>query len=340
MVNPKNIDFPEKAPFFIEILGDLPYYLPIPDNMYIKPSLIGAEPFFVAVHMFRPLQHPDQIQGENIDDRLGTYARSRARVLFPKKESPNDLRQADYEAKAYSIVNRLVESVRYVTFDSTMRRILSFDKTIFRIWKLNDDGTVEPVNPWVQRQSFGPFGVMPMAQLTEDAFQRLVLVFNGISRTNPAWHLVLDAQYHNQTGDIARAILDLGTALEINIPTLIEQFPPSHSMLQTIDIEVAGIYQLYGEVLEKATGHSLHEEPRLFAKLEYIRAVRNSVTHDWNPTFKITKLLKQKSKYLHIHEPMDGHVVDTKEEVDQLINDTIAIIRYTSTLLNAEGDAL
>lgn len=32
-------------PFVVEIIGDLPYYVPIPEGVVLTPSLIGAEPF-------------------------------------------------------------------------------------------------------------------------------------------------------------------------------------------------------------------------------------------------------------------------------------------------------
>lgn len=329
------LEFPEKPPYFIEVLGDISYYLPLPENVILKPSLIGAEAFFVEFHVVTPKRHPEESQGENIDDRLGTYIRSRARVLFPKEELPLDLHRTDYEAKALSIVNRVIETVRYVAFDHAIRRILSFDRTILRIWKLNDDGTAEPAGLWTEAQSFGPFGISSRAQLTADSLQTLCWVFNGLSPTNPAWHLVLDAKYHNHTGDIPRAILDLGTALEINIPRLTQLFSLSHSHPLQLDAEGAGIYELYDRVLKEATGHSLHEEPQLFAKLEYIRAVRNSIAHDWNPTFRVTPQMQRASKYLHIHRPMDGHVVDSREEVARLIDDAQAIIKHTIGLFEA-----
>ena len=83
-----------------------------------------------------------------------------------------------------------------------------------------------------------------------------------------------------------------------------------------------------------ATGHSLQEEPYLFAKLEYIRTLRNSITHDWKPIFKINNDMENKSRYLHIHKPMDGHLVSSREEVSQLINEAIEIIHHTEDLFN------
>jgi hypothetical protein len=330
------LEFPAKFPYYIEVLADLPYYVPLPENVILSPSEIGVEPFFVELKVVIPKRHPDESHVENMDDRLGTYLRSRARVLFPKTEPPDDPNWEDIEKKAKSIVNRLIESVRYLVFDHTIRRIVTFDKTIIRSWKLNDDGTVEPAGLWEEGQRFGPFGITPRAQLAEDKVQTLLWLFNGLAPTNPAWHLVLDAKLHNQTGDISRAILDLATALEINIPRLIELFSFVQPRLQRLDLEGVKIWALYDDILMEATGHSLHEEPHLFAALEYIRAIRNSIAHDWKPVFKISPQMEKISKYLDVHKPRDGHRIETQEEVETLVKDTVAIITHTINLFENE----
>lgn len=330
------VEFPEVFPYYIEVLADLPYYVPLPEDIILKPSRIDAEPFFVELEAFVPKRHPEESQGENIDDRLGTYLRSRARVLFPKSEHPGEPNWEEVEKKAKEIVNRLIESVRYLAFDHTIRRILTFDRTAIRTWKLNDDGTLEPAGPWVEGRRFGPFGITPRAQLSPDGVQNLWWHFNGLAPTNPAWHLILDAKLHNQTGDIPRAILDLGTALEINIPRLVELFSPGNHELQGLDVEGVNIYKLYDDILQRTTGHSLHEEPELFASLEYIRAIRNSITHDWKPVFKISPSMENFSGYLEIHRPKDGRTIETQDEVSDLVEDAAAIISHTIDLFEAK----
>lgn len=329
------LEVPVKAPFIVEVVADLPYYLPLPDGVTLKPSLIGAEQFFVSLTKIHPKRHPEESQGTNVDDRRGTFVRSQARVVFPRQDPPPDDAREDYEAKAKSITNRLIESIRYVGFDHTIRPVEAFEKTVYRAWQLAHDGTAHPFGTWAEGSSFGPFGLTPTRELSGEALQTLWFVFNGLSPTNPAWHLVLDARYHNEIGDIPRAILDLGTALEISVPRMVELFAYSRPTLSAIDLDGPGIFGLYDQVLREATGHSLHEEPELFAKLEYIRALRNSVAHDWTPVFKITPTMEKTSRYLKVHRPREGHRVQTKEGVSELIEDASTIIKHTISLFES-----
>ena len=80
-------NFPQGAPFYVEVLGDLPYYLPIPENAWLNSTLNIAEPFSVEFHVLIPTRHSKESQGEKIDDRLGTYIRSTARIIFPMNKS-------------------------------------------------------------------------------------------------------------------------------------------------------------------------------------------------------------------------------------------------------------
>ncbi len=330
--NMPQLEFPEKHPYYIEILGDFPYYVPLPEGVILKPSRIGAEPFFVQLEHFVPKRHPEESRGENVDDRMGTYIRSRARLLFPLAKYPDEPDWESYEQKSLVIVNRLIESVRYLAFDHTVRRVIAFDRTVFRSWKLNENGTSEPAGVWQEKHSYGPFGVRLLGRLSEDKLQELWWHFNSLAPTNPAWHLVLDAKFHNQTGDVSRAILDLATALEINVPNLIDHFGKTNPELRELDIDTSSIYSLYDDVLKEATGHSLHEEPSLFSSLEYIRAVRNSIAHDWEPVFKISLSMEKTSKYLEIHRPKDEHEIKGHNEVDELVEQSIEIIKHTTGL--------
>ncbi len=326
------LEFPAKFPYYVEVLADLPYYVQLPENVMLKPSRIGAESFYVELEPFVPKRHPDESQGENVDDRMGTYVRSRARVLFPLTEDPGEPDWPSYEEKSLSIVNRLIESVRYLAFDHTTRRVMAFDRTVFRTWKLYDDGTAEPIGVWQEKHSYGPFGIRPLGWLSDAKLQDLWWHFNGLAPTNPAWHLVLDAKFHNETGDIPRAILDLATALEINVPSLIEHYSSGRPEFRQLDIDSAGIYSLYDEILQEATGHSLHGEPDMFANLEYIRAMRNSIAHDWKAVFKISSQMQNASQYMHVHAPRDGHELDSHDEVQELVEQTIEIIKHTIQL--------
>ena len=323
------------APFMVEVMGDLPFYVPLPDKVMLRPSVIGAEPFSIEFEKFFPKRHPEEGQGANVDDRRGTFVRSRARVLFPLDVPPEDHVRAEYEEKAKSITNRAIESIRYVAFDHTIRRVEAFDRATFRVWQLHGDASPEPFGEWAQGETFGPFGLNPIGHLSNSALQALWFVFNGLTPTNPAWHLVLDAKYNNATGDISRAILDLGTALEINIPRLIDHYSSFNSDLMQMDLEGTGIFSLYHEVLMKATGHSLHESPEMYVALEYIRGVRNSITHEWKPVFRITPQMESASKYIDIHRDKDGHQVETKEEVEELIDDATSIITQTIHLFQS-----
>jgi len=36
MADAPRLEFPEKSPYYVEVLGDLPYYLPIPEDIILK----------------------------------------------------------------------------------------------------------------------------------------------------------------------------------------------------------------------------------------------------------------------------------------------------------------
>jgi hypothetical protein len=324
----------------VEVIGDLPYYVPFPENVLITPSLIGVEPFKIEIKQFKPLRHPNDSHGDGVDDRKGTFLRSMVRVIFPVNSIPSDELKDFYERKAIDLTNRVLIAIRYVAFDPTIIHIREFEHCTIRLWSVASDGTLNPASMWSDRTSYGPFGLTLQATLSGDALETVWYVFNGLSPMNNSWLLILDAKYHNALGDISRAILDIATALEINIENLISVYSNSISDLAKIEIDDVGIYQLYDSILSQATDHSLHEKPDLFYKLEYIRELRNSIAHNWRPLFKVSYGLKRRSKFLDRHMEMDGHSVSDKEEVDSLIKDAIDIIDLTISWFKQKQDRM
>jgi len=321
-------DEERSLPYVVEVTAELPYYVPIPEGTALAPSLIGAEPFQLEFQHFKPLRHPEDSHGEGVDDRRGTYLRSKARVVFPVPWLPPDEKRQDYERKALAIVNRALLSVRYVAFDPTIIHVNEFENCIVRLWERKPGGQVIPAGTWAQKVSYGPFGITPQATLTSEALSRVWWIFNELAPTNPACLLVLDAKYHSAVGDVSRAILDLATALEINIESLVNLYSSVSSSLLQLDLDVS-VYKLYDAVLSQATGHSLHEKPDLYAELEYIRELRNSIAHRWKPQFQVTAKMKDRSRYLAQHTPRDGHVISSSEELDPLIDHTQEIIKFS-----------
>ena len=320
----------------IEVIGDLPYYVPIPENRVLAPSLIGAEPFHLEFQHFQPLRHPDDSQGREVDDRLGTFIRSKARVVFPVPELPAGDCHEDYVNKALNITNRALRVVKYLAFDHTIRHVSQFDSWLVRSWAIGTEGTVELLGEWSQQMSYGPFGIRLKAVLSPQGQDNLWWYFNDLASINPAWYLILDSKYHNAIGDISRAILDMATALEINIESLMDAYSHVHSDLNEIALDNVNIYRMYDRILEEAVDHSLHEQPDLFVALEYIRQVRNSIAHKWKPEFRIDPRFASKTKYLDQHKRRDGHLVTTKEEVSRMIDDATQIIDYTLELFKSK----
>lgn len=211
-----------------------------------------------------------------------------------------------------------------------MTHVSEFENCLNHIWELKPDGNVIPEGEWKQKISYGPYGINLQPTLTPEALNCLWWVFNGIAYTNSARLLVLDAKHHNAMGDISRAILDLATALEVNIESLMNIYSSVSQQLLQIDFDGISVYKLYDAILSKATDHSLHEKPDLYAELEYIRELRNSIAHRWKPYFKISNKMKNNSRYLSVHQPKDGHIISTSQEVDQLITHTENIIKFST----------
>ncbi|MFZ3078277.1 MAG: hypothetical protein WA109_01205 [Bellilinea sp.] len=314
----------DNKPYKVHLEGDLPYYLPFPEEVILTPSLIGAEPFQLRVQHFTPPTPENGMHGFNVDDRLGTFIRSRIILEYRSKEWPLEL-NTDVLRKALSITNRLIDAIKYMMSDFSMRPIFQFDH--FTIAYIRE-GSKEI--PSTEGNLFGPFGVKIRAVMPIEAAQRARDIFNGTTLINPARMLTLDAKYHIVMEDYNRAILDLGTALEIHIGWLINQYKFVSPEFSSISTEDKDCWRHYDEVLLATTGHTMREEEGLFIQLEYIRGIRNSVTHEWNPIFKIGP--KFKSRYLEKHRAKEGIVIDSKEKALELAISVQEILDYAEDL--------
>jgi len=314
--------------YIVEVIGELPYYVPMPQDATLAPNSIGAQPFQLYFQHFRPLRHPDDSQGEGVDDRIGTFIKSRVHICFRASVLPSEAEKDAYEEKALNLTNKALTSMRYAVLDHTITHVNKFQRTSIHVWEIAADGKAMPAGTFAEKTSYSPFGIGPQRTLTEAAVNRVWWIFNDLEPMNPAFLLILDARYHNAVHDIPRAILDVATALEINIDSLVNRYSLRDRTLSQIDLENKGIYELYDAVLLQAAGHSLHERPALFADLEYIREIRNSIVHEWKPEFHVSKGLRDRSKYLAQHQQRDGHVISTTHEVDGLIASGMEIIRF------------
>jgi hypothetical protein len=314
--------------YIVEVIGELPYYVPMPQGATLAPNSIGAQPFQLYFQHFQPLRHPDDSQGEGVDDRLGTYIKSRVHICFRASRIPSEAEKDAYEEKALNLTNKALTSMKYAVLDHTITHVNKFQRTSTHVWEIAADGKAMPAGTFAEKTSYSPFGIGPQRTLTEAALNRVWWIFNDLEPMNPAFLLILDARYHNVVHDLPRAILDVATALEINIDSLVNHYSLRDRTLSQIDLEHKGIYQLYDEVFPQATGRSLHEKPDLYVEMEYIREIRNSIAHEWKPEFHVSEGLRKKSKYLAQHQPRDGHVVETTQEVDSLIASGMEIIRF------------
>lgn len=307
-------------PYKVRIIGDLPYYVPFPEQAILRPSLIDAEPFELQLEHFKPIMPEDSMHGDGVDNRLGTFIRSRIILDFKSLQGPTEPEHLVLE-KALTITNRLVDAIKYLASDFSMRPIQQFDRFVIHY---TQEGSEEIRSK--EAAAFGPFGLTPTPIMTMEMARSVWWIFNGISPINPSRMLVLDAKYHGAIGDYSRAILDLGTALEIHIGWLISQYEgmsPELSRLTTDDKEC---YRHYDEILLAATAHSMREEENLFVALEYIRAIRNSITHEWKPIFRITSRFR--SQYMAQHQLREGSVIDSGVKTDALVQDTEKILDY------------
>ena len=312
----------QNKPYQIQVTGDLPYYVPFPEEAILTPSLIGAEPFRLQLQHFvlKPSEEGMQVSG---DDRLGTFIRSRIIFEYKSLEGPSEFNQAVLQ-KALEITNRFIDAVKYSTSDFSMRPIQQFDHYII---SYSQEGTAEILK---EGTTFGPFGITPIARITSEKVQSVYNLFNGIVSINSSRMLLLDAKYHSTIGDYNRAVLDIGTALETHIGWLINQYKTVFSEFYEISTDDKNCWEHYDEVLLAATGHTMREEEDLFVQLEFIRAIRNSVTHEWRPIFRMGP--KFRTQYESRHRLRDGTEINTKEKADELIQSAQKILDYAEEL--------
>ena len=329
----------KRPKFVVVVIGDLPYYVPVPEEFALAPSEVGAEPFQIKFTHFKPLRHPDDSQGQNIDDRVGTYIRSKCHVSFPLLKLPEGNYRDGFEKKALFIANKALRAIRFKAYEPALRHVSRFDNCIVQTIEFNSDGTVKPLSEVSLKTDYGPFGIRPLGELKGDALQDVWWYFNGLMPIPSAWFLILDAKYHNSMGDITHACLDLATALEINIDGLIEYYSRYDPRLAHIGLDDKNIYQKYDEVLFQATGHSLHEHPDHFVNLEYIYAIRNSIAHAWKAEFRLTDRMKRKSRYLDRHKKRDGHEIRNSHEIKELIKSAEEIVSHTTEAFHTKYDS-
>jgi hypothetical protein len=141
-----------------------------------------------------------------------------------------------------------------------------------------------------------------------------------------SWKLAAEAEEHLARGDIPRAILDLGIALDLHVTLRADQYRPQVPGLKETSWK---FYSRYENDLPRATGRSLHDAPALARALEYIHELRNNIAHNWLPRFEARNLNgRRKSRYLAEHERRDGHVIVDPAEVEELIGLTRQILEF------------
>lgn len=313
-----------QQPYTVIVHGQLPYYVPFPNGFAFTTTLSEDEPCKVSIIPLYAKDNGAGGQSQNIDDRMGTFYRSLVICEFASREGP-EIPDAQILGKVLKLTNSLIDSIRYHTSDISFRPILQFSHHRILYYQ---NGVNEI--PGSEGMSFGPFGMNIKQIYSLERVREILEYFNGAKAINPAYLLVLDAEYHNLLGDINRAILDLGTALEIHVEWLIEQYKPLVSGIGDINTDGKALWDLYDGVLIDAIGHSLREREDLFIRLEYIRGIRNSVTHEWKPVFRITDRFR--SQYMDHHRKNDGREIRTRIEVTELIRATRDILQYVEEL--------
>lgn len=304
----------------------------MPEKLALVPTLIGAEPFTLWFHHQRAPGDSSGSQGQDVDDRRGTFVRSWVFVTFPlpAATAPDD--SDTYHRRALDLTNQAITAIRYVARDPAIQYVTEYDHYLIRLWHPDSaDPTV--LFSGAEGQWLGPFGVSPLATLSEDGLQLVHFFFNGLHRINPARLLLIDADYHRAVGDITRAAFDIGTALEIYIEVLFDWYSIANEAVRSIEYEDRSIYWQYDQGLEMATGHSLRERQDLYMALEYIHEIRNAIAHEWKAEFRIEKSRHlPRSPYLTLHQVRDGHVLKDEAEIKQLITDAYSIMSHVAGL--------
>jgi hypothetical protein len=265
----------------------------------------------------------EENHGTNINDRRGTFVRSRAAVKFEElldlNHAPPELE--DYSVRALEVVNKLIEAYRYVTKDHTVRKVARPEVVSVRV--VDEFGKPLPCSPLIGKRSFG-LGVRLRTDSLEEEHKKIEMYLSGREEMNLARSLLVDAQNHTDSHDFQHAIFDIATALEVFIDRFLDRNINRANNPKMIRQQLSrpGIYWLYDKGLAEVTGVSLHSKPDLFIKLEYIRVIRNNVVHHREAKFT-TKGLSgfsggYKSKYLDQHRLKEGHEVKTKKEIQEL----------------------
>ena len=94
--------------FLVQVIADLPYYVPFPEDVPLEPSLIGADPFRLCLRSFRP---PGAPESDGFDDRRGTFIRSRVSVEYPVRTVPTSEQLDEYCRKALKLTNRALLAI-------------------------------------------------------------------------------------------------------------------------------------------------------------------------------------------------------------------------------------
>lgn len=147
-----------------------------------------------------------------------------------------------------------------------------------------------------------------------------------MDETLVSWQLVAEADSHLARGDIPRAILDLGIALDLHVTLRMDEYRRIDPKLRETSWK---FYARYETDLPLATARTIHAEPDLAIALEYIHELRNNIAHNWLPRFEARNLGgRRKSKYLTDHLRGEGHLVADPAEAAALIVLTRRILQF------------
>ena len=151
-----------------------------------------------------------------------------------------------------------------------------------------------------------------------------------------SWQLAAEAGQHLERGDIPRAILDLGIALDLHVTLRVDEYRKIDPKLRQTSWK---FYSRYEKDLLRVTGRTIHDEPELARALEYIHELRNNIAHNWLPRFDARNLGgRRRSKYLAEHQRHDGHLITDPAEVKELIALTRRILTYVDGAFRLKYD--
>lgn len=312
------------------VIGKLPFYVPIREEVVLEPSLIGAEKFSLAFKHESVSRISGIQESRGIDDGRGNLVHSEVVVEFDLGINKPDNDTDVFLEKALKLCNSALLAIQYVAREHRIHQIQGFDRHQTTILSKNDTGEIS-VLFGDEGSYFGPHGLSPMKIINQNGEMAVWLHFNNLRPLYPSFLLIIESKKSLDLGDYSRAIFEIATGLQIHVETLISEYSKVGGNLKEIDLEINTVYHLYDRVLELATGRSLHEKPELFIALEYIWQIRNSIVHQWSPQFKVTSKFEGKTKYLDEHRKKDGHLVSTKEEVEELRKKVGEIFEFAET---------